>query len=142
MVLKHVILGVSVLLCLTSCSYKELISDKMGLVEGEYSLLDRKELLELDESFFPARIVEVDQHWIFSCVIPVSNDGKVTLHQLEQELIWSPEFDDYLFVSLPESDLAILRAGEVTTRFNKGGIEMDLKDHFDRAFIVYKWRKP
>jgi hypothetical protein len=142
MVLKHVILGISVLLCLTSCSYKGWISDKMGLVEGEYSLLNRKELLELDDSFFPARIVEVDKHWLFSCVIPVWIDGEVTLHQLEQELVWSPEFDDYLFVSLPESDLAILRAGEVTTRFNKGGIEMALKDHLDRAFIVYKWRKP
>lgn len=140
---RSFILGSLAILCLMSCSYKGRISERMDMVEGEYILANRPAFADVDGSFFQAQIVEGDGHWVFSCVLPINVDDNTTLHQFEQELVWSPELADYLFVTLPEKDRELLHADEVVTRFRNGRIEMSLKkrDQSNYTFITYKWRK-
>ena len=124
--LKSCILAMFALSFLTSCTYSKQVSEKMEILEGVYTLLNPVSISIPGKSYLPASVVETDGHWVFSFMIPVQFNGKTVLHQFEEEIIWSPEINDYLFSSFSEADLTLLNAEKAITSYSNGEISMVL----------------
>ena len=114
--IRFLFLILTLFLGFIACSRQDACEEKMLAIEGIY--WPESNAFQIEDDPFNGRIMKAGDHWVFSYILTISPDnGPKFTHQFEQQVIWSPELNAYLFDHLSESDYELLKADYVVVQY-------------------------